>query len=328
MRFRTKEQPRGLIARKHQIRLTLMLVALGLVLIGSRIVGREDFWTHLFPDSHPPLTPDSGQQVVNHTTLPPAPASGTARILGDDLRNSIVDNVIGVNASETRAWFVSMGLAERLTVQQKRQLPTARYALLMDAPDVCRGRAWTLRGKLRRLTKEKLTDDSTKYENVFDAWLTLPDSGDGLVHVIALVADPNLPLLEELDDNPPDVTVSGYFFKREAYASRADGGLSIAPLLLVGSISEVQLPVTTATRADQLTPWLGWLAGLICGALGLVIWSFVSSDAVNRRQRTYELTQLPVAPSFEGLMIKSPHETLHQLETAAEVAAVELPHPG
>ncbi len=321
LRFRTKEQPRGLITRKHQIRLTLILVTLGLVLLASNIAGKADFWSQLFPDNHSAGTADSRQQVAHHTTLRPGPAADAPRILRDHLRDSIKDNVIGVSASETQAWFVSMGLAERLTKQQIKQAAKARYALLMDAPDTCRGQAWTITGKLRRLSREKLTNDSTEYKNVFDAWLTLPDSGDGLVHVVALRADRDLPVTGELDTNPPEVTVCGYFFKREAYASGANDGLSIAPLLLAGNISRVHSPVTIETRADQLTPWLGWLGGLTCGALGLVIWSFVSSDAVNRRRRTHELTRLPAAPSFEGVTIETPHETLHQLESAAN----ELP---
>ena len=315
LRFRTKERPLGLIARKYQIRLILMLVMLGLAVLTSRIAERADFWSQWFPERRSPGTADSREQMVHHTTL--RPVSGAPRTLQDDLRNSIEDNVIGVRAGESRAWFVSMGLAERLTRQQIKQAATARYALLMDAPDSCRGRPWTLTGTLRRLTREKLTNESTKYKNVFDAWLTLPDSGDGLVHVVALQADHDLPMTKDLDSNPVEVTICGYFFKREAYASGADSGLSIAPLLLAGNISKVSSSVMSETRAGQLTPWLGWLVGLTSGTLGVVIWSFISSDAANRRQRTHELTRLPQTPSFEGVTIETPHETLHQLETAA-----------
>ncbi len=327
MRFRTKQKPRGLIARKDQIRLTLMLLALGLVLVGSKVTGRTDIWARMFPETQPADTTDS-ETVITHTTHRPELTADSpespVRILRDDLRSSIEDDVIGVSVAESKAWFVSMGLAERITAIEARKLPQARYALLMDAPDDCRGQAWNVTGTLRRLAKEKLTNTSTEYQNVVDAWLTLPDSGDGLVHVVALQAARDLPFAAEFDQEGPKVTLSGYFFKREAYASGAEGGLSIAPLLLAGSLSKVPAPVTTATRAGELTPWLGWLTFFTCATIALIVWSFASSDAINRGQRTHTITRLPSSPSFEGLQVETPHETLHQLETTAEAVSNEF----
>ncbi|MCH2202009.1 MAG: hypothetical protein MK102_08565 [Fuerstiella sp.] len=325
MRFRTKQRPRGLITHKHQLRLTLMLVTLGLVLIGSRVAGRAEFWAKLFPDTSAADNAANDQHVVNHATFRPGITREDVRVLREDLLNSISDNQIGVSSGETAAWFVSMELAGRLTETQILGLPKARYAQFMDAPGECRGRAWKLTGTLRRLTREKLTNNSAEYDEVIDAWLTLPDSGDGLVHVVARSATGDLPFGTELAENAPEVTVSGYFFKREAYASGADGGLSIAPLVLAGTIAEVQLPNATGSRADQLTPWLIWLAIITCAALGLVVWSFVASDAVNRSQRSHQLTRLPVSPSFEGIRVETPHETLLQLETTANADERQLP---
>lgn len=328
MRFRTKQKPRGLIDRRHQVRLTLMLAALGAVLIGSRIVGQPDFWAGMFPDSQPAGQETTAEPAVAHTAFRPNyivdGSSSPVRPLTDRLQNTIEDNVIGVTADESQAWFASMGLAERITSTQAKQLPKARYALFMEVPDECRGQAWTLTGKLRRMTKERMTNDSKDYKDVFDAWMSLPDSGDSLVHVVALDAGLDLRPADDYGDNPPEVSVSGYFFKREAYASGADSGISIAPLVLAGRITRVPAPELTSSRADQLTPWLGWLAVVTCGGLCLVVWSFASSDAVNRSQRTHELTRLPSSPSFEGVSIETTHETLHQLETAAEAAPAPL----
>lgn len=321
MRFQTTQQPRGLISRRHQVRLLLMMVALAIVLMGSRVVGQPEFWAGMFPGSQA-ADNQEGETGRTHTTLRPEfPAAAKVSpvpTLRDDFRRTIEDNVIGVRASETKAWRMSMGLAERITTDQARQLPQASYALLMDAPEDCRGNAWTLTGTLRRMTKEKLTNDSMEYRNVVDAWLTLPGSGDGLVHVVALEASRDLPFAAEFQEDPPHVTVSGYFFKREAYASGADGGLSIAPLLLAAKITRAAETTPTNSRSDRLTSWLGWLAIIVCGALGLVVWSFVTSDAANKGQRTHELTQLPSSPSFEGVDAESPYETLQQLETATD----------
>jgi hypothetical protein len=328
LRFRTKQKPYGLMSRKLQLRLTVMLVTLGLILVATKVVGRPEFWAKMFPDSQPAESVDSDEVLVDHMTMrPELNAGGTTtsvRVLREDLQNSIEDDVVGVSAAETKAWGRSMELAERITSKQAKHLPIARYALMMDAPNDCRGRAWKITGTLRRMTEEKLTNRSLDYPKIVDAWLTLPDSGNSLVHVVALQSARTLPFAAEFGQDAPEVTISGYFFKREAYASSAEAGLSIAPLLLAGSISPVPMPVSTATRADQLTPWLGWLAVFTCGTLAIIVWSFAFSDVANRRKRTHELTRLPASPSFEGVTIATPYETLHELETAAEAAAPEF----
>lgn len=71
--------------------------------------------------------------------------------------------------------------------------------------------------------------------SAYDAWISTRDSGNQLVHVVALSADPGLPLKERAGKNPPDVELTGYFFKREGYAAKgADGSgdLALAPLIL------------------------------------------------------------------------------------------------
>ena len=223
-----------------------MLVTLGLVLVAARTAGRTDFWAALFPQDPEELQAESDASVVTHTALRPerSPVTGPspARVLPDHLRSSIEDNVIGVSSDESRAWFVTLDLAERLTPAQTRRLPEARYALLMDAAEDCRGRAWTVTGTLRRMTREQLTNDSTKYREVVDAWVTLPDSGDGLVHVVALEAGRDLPFAAEYDQRTrlksrcPDTFSSG-----KPMHPGAEGGISIAPLLLASSITRVPL---------------------------------------------------------------------------------------
>lgn len=303
----------------------LMLMTLGLVLIGSRIAGKAEFWAKLFPDTSAANTTADDHPRLNHTVFRPEPGKAEVQVLREDLIRSISDNQIGVSSDETTAWFVSMELANRLTEKQIRTLPKARYAQFMDAPEECRGRPWKLTGTLRRLTRETLTNPSAEYGEVVDAWITLQDSGDGLVHVVARSATADLPFSTKFEQHPPEVTVSGYFFKREAYASGTDSGLSIAPLFLAGTISGVQLPGAAGSRADRLTPWLVWLALITCGTLGLVIWSFTASDAANRSQRSHQLTRLPVSPSFEGVHMETPRETLLQLESAATADERQLP---
>ncbi len=331
MRFRTRQQPRGVIPRKHQVRLTLMLMGLAAVLIGSRLFGKPEFWARMFPDEAVASVENSAVNVVSRTVFRPELTSEPVAIpLAAELQDVIRDDVMGVRAEEWKAWAFSLRLAEDLVEQSRAgevlRLPSAKYALLMDAPENCRGRAWQITGTLRRMTRERVMNRNLGEMTVIDAWLTLPDSGDGLVHVVSRFADDDIPLQQDFGKNAPEVSLMGYFFKREAYASASEDGASIAPLILAGGISKVKLPEVVHTRSDQLTPWLGWLAVVTCTGLGLVIWSFLASDAVHRGQRTHELTRLPPSPSFEGVDAESPHEMLQHLEATAEPSGFELPH--
>ena len=104
----------------------LMLMTLGLVLIGSRIAGKAEFWAKLFPDTSAANTTADDHPRLNHTVFRPEPGKAEVQVLREDLIRSISDNQIGVSSDETTAWFVSMELANRLTEKQIRTLPKAR----------------------------------------------------------------------------------------------------------------------------------------------------------------------------------------------------------
>ncbi len=330
VRFRTTQRPHGLLSRRHQVRLLLLLLALAAVLGGRRIVGRPDFWKPLF-DGGEAVTGTEPPAPVSHAVRRPVyedPARENARIpeLSQELRDVVRDNVIGVTAEEWKAWGVSLKYAEDLQrlleSQPDLSVPQVRYALLMNVPDDCRGRPWRVTGTLRRMTRETVRHSRLGEVPVLDAWLTLPDSGSGLVHVVSRDADRDLPVQERYEQDPPIVTLTGYFLKREAYPSHTESGLSIAPLILAGKISRVPEPAAVTTRSDQLTEWLSWLAVITCGGLGLVIWTFLASDAGHRSERTYELTRLPASPSFDGIDAVSPEDLLSRLEDSAATGSV------
>jgi len=311
-----------------------MLLCLAVVLIGTKVAGKPAFWSKLFPDPAAvvedvtQVAPPHGDVSTQTTMRPDFRSASSAPRLSPKLRDVIKDNVVGVTSEEWRAWGFSLQKAEEIAEQQRAgelpRQPTARYALLMGAPEDCRGKAWTVTGTLRRMTRATISNQNLRERTVLDAWLTLPDSGDGLVHVVLADKDNDIPLGTDFGNDAPEVTFTGYFFKREAYSSQAAGGLSLAPLFLAGSISRVPVPVALRTRSDQLTPWLTWLVGVTCAGMVIVIWSFVASDAAHRSERTHELTRLPSSPSFEGVDAESPYETLQQLEAVAELSASEF----
>jgi hypothetical protein len=245
-----------------------------------------------------------------------------------DLLKTVKDDVIGVYSSESKAYYATLKMASLLAGKKPNMLPKAAFALFMDSPNGSRGIAWRVEGRLRRLAEIKERPNPYGGGKVYDAWITTADSGDQLVHVVAMSADETLkqmlprqssrqriqtqPVVEFTKENSPDVRFSAYFFKREGYASRK--GVSLAPLLLAGTLHEIPEVVITSTRAEQLTPYLGWLTMGICATVAFVWCSFVMSDAAHSHTRAHALTRLPAYASFENVTAKTIAETLSDLD--------------
>ena len=240
--------------------------------------------------------------------VPPIPA---------ELLRPVRDDVIGVHTSEADAYFASLRLAERLKPSEAAKAPEGRFSLFMGSPESCRGNAWLLKGKLRRL--ERLQNDANSFglKTLYDAWISLPDSGDQLVHVVAVSADRTLPLAQSMGKEPPVVEFTGYFFKREGYVrsgSDGQGDAGLTPMLLTGHLRRFEIVQVAGNDADELTPWMGWLTLIISIAVVLVIWQFKISDSLFRRTRTHQLTTLPVRVSFDGVNAVTINDMLRDMQ--------------
>ena len=121
-----------------------------------------------------------------------------------------------------------------------------------------------------------------------------------------------------LDKNAPDVQFTGYFFKREGYASHQESGLSTAPLFVSDSLHEIIESEVVHTRADDINPYLGWLAVIVsCGVL-MLVWGFTASDHANSGTRTHALTKLPATATFEDVTSKTVSEVLRDMSEPEE----------
>lgn len=239
-----------------------------------------------------------------------------------ELMRMVKDDVIGVHSEESEAYFATMIMASRFAENSKYS-PAGKgaFALFMDSPNGSRGIAWRIEGTLRRIARVKGRANSFGVTNLYDAWLTTPDSGDQLIHAVALKADElfskrvdasrDQTVVYSLDD-APTVRFTGYFFKREGYANRNEG-VSLAPLFLVGRLREIPPPVVSDGKAAQLTPYLGWLALIVCCGVGFIMWSFAMSDVAHAQTRTHQLTKLPAVASFEDVTSMSVAESLQEL---------------
>lgn len=242
------------------------------------------------------------------------------------LMAEVKDNVIGVHSTESKAYHDSMTLASKIDERRAAKAQAGPYALFIDAPNTARGRAFRIQGKLRRLTAVKGRLDAVRIGNVYDAWLNTSDSGDQMLHVVASGVDDTLARLLPVDardqsiDFPyktaPDVHFTGYFFKKEAYASQSTEGLSVAPLFVTHTLQKTPLRQMTDGRAEELTPYLGWLSLIILIAIALITWSFAASDAAHLNTRAHQLTRLPAVASFDEIESETVDETLRRLEAA------------
>ena len=363
MRFRTKQRPRGLLKPSDQKRLSLLIVGFGVILVCVSVARRPEFWKRLFPDEAREASVQQAEAPENIVVEPVRPAINhdeffagssesqdtvsvtTKRIAYDEteavseksepnsiprvpieLLRTVKDDVIGVHSTESEAYFAAMKMASRFAERKNvRKAADGAYALFMDSPNGSRGTAWNISGKLRKLSIVKGRSNAFGISLLYDAWLTTDDSGDQLVHAVAMKADGRLSNLikETTPDrtiefgvrNAPDVQFTGYFFKREGYASNK--GISLAPLFLVGTLHDVPPVVATSNRANELTPYLGWLAIFICGGVVFMVWSFAMSDAAHSQTRTHQLTKLPAVASFDEVTSVSVNDALGELEVSA-----------
>lgn len=280
--------------------------------------------------SDPQLSAEApGTVVAKRVPFDTAEATGDPQApdlprIPDDLLKTVKDDVIGVHSAENEAYFAAMKLAQK--IEQRTSLSAQRgvYALFMDSPASSRGKAWKVSGQLRRLSEVKGKTNAFGVGMLYDAWITTPDSGDQLVHVVAMKASPEIARLIRLDNtersvdlmgkDAPEVTFTGYFFKREGYASQSDAGLSLAPMFLAGTLRDVPVPEVTSSRADQLTPYLGWLTFAVCVGIFLIIVNFWASDAAHIQTRAHQITKLPAHATFDDVSAVTISESLGDLQ--------------
>jgi len=239
------------------------------------------------------------------------------------LTSAVRDDVLGILSAEISSLYGTLRLAEKVFTGRRSEMPEGRYAVFMEAPESCRGKPWKIQGRLRRLTRAVLPESAAGYGigSAWEAWISTPDSGRRLIHVISLKADPGLPVGEALGKKGPDVELAGYFFKREGYAAKgADGlgNLELAPLLVADKIARLPAP-PKITTAEEMNPLLLWIASGLGVSILAVLWKFNRADHDFRGSHTHSLTLPPVRPSFEGVGTVSIRQMLQDMEQAARL---------
>lgn len=356
MRFQSRGRSNGESLARNQRRMTLIVAGVGLVVILLTVSGRSRFLLNAFsgaPDSVPTppaisksllgtnalrsdeflVVPTEANEIASKYSSMldrqgiaemesdvPVDITGPA-VVPALLTRTIRDDVIGVLSSEMAAWFGTLRMSQKLKKSDLATLPEAQYSLFMDSPHSCRGRAFVLRGQLRRLTPVAINQSSQSFglKTAYDAWISTRDSGNQLVHVVAASADDGLPNPEADGVDAPDVEMTGYFFKREGYAAKGktgEGELGLTALFLAGRIQYLP-PQTIVSRASEMTPWLTWIGLGVCGCVLVLVWQFQIADTRFRESRSHQLTVLPVRASFENVEVQTVHEALREMQEYA-----------
>lgn len=356
MRFRSRGISAGEALVRSQRRMTLIVVGIGLIVLLLSVSGKSGFFADMFSSTpaavpRPPVISESllGTNTLRSDEFLVVPSetndiaskysslldregiaemessvqmdvTGTA-VVPQVLTRAIRDDVLGVLTSELPAWFGTLRMSQKLKESDLQTLPEAQYTLFMDSPQSCRGRAFRLRGRLRRLTPIAIDQSSESFglKSAYDAWISTRDSGNQLVHVVAVSADAGLPNPELDGVEAPDVEMTGYFFKREGYAANGktgEGELGLTALFLAGRIQYLP-PRIIESRASEMTPWMTWIGiGVCCGVL-LLVWQFQIADSRFRETRTHQLTTLPVRASFDDIEVRTVHEALQEMQDYA-----------
>lgn len=355
MRFRSKGQPRGLLTPREQTRARLVIFGVAVLAIVLSALGEDSWFVRMFSEpkpNAPTAATAAAERLMNSSSLQPdefevgsesdpakpvdyaamidrqgaaqmeagpPQSSSTAGDVPAKLTQMIRDDVLGILSSETEAWLGTLRLAKNLTPTQKQLLPEGQYASFMDAPQVCRGKAYVIRGTLRRLIQAPLPTGAEDYgiRSAFEAWISTRDSGNQLVRVIALSAS-GLPE-GELGKSGPAVEVAGFFFKRQGYEAKGKDGkgvIMLAPLILSARITALP-PRVVESYSEKMYPWLTAIGICICGGVIFLIWQFQMSDHLFRGTRTFQLTNPPVRPSFDGVNAVTVPEALQQMQDNA-----------
>ena len=222
------------------------------------------------------------------------------------------DNTIGVRRDEAEAYYRLLDHARKVPTEQLERAGATdvQYINLMMQPERFRGEPVTIHGDLWRLYELESGPNNLGLKTLYEAWIFTADSDKNPYRVVFT----SLPReLEPGVNLRKPVRVTGYFFKREGYAS--GGGVHVAPTLLAQRIILFR-PPGAPPSTDAIVPYMIGLISAVGLAFLVTLVSFAISDRRAARvalQR--ELNSPP--PSFAGIdggPMLTVQESLRQME--------------
>lgn len=311
MRFQHKDAPPPYLNRKDQLRMLILVATLAAIVFAIQFASRPATWHWLLPpepapegahpplgdvdfnvrDEEDPLRPDAFRaefdpprdEAVEVTDA--APDAIDSNLLAD-----VRDNTVGVRHAEADAYYRLLASARRSSAESLERAAQSGvvFTHLMVHPELYRGELVTLVGDIKRLQPLSAGPNEYGIKTVYEAWLFTSDSGVNPYRIVATSVPPDVPLGERIE---VPARVTGYFFKKEGYAT--PGGMHVAPLLLAKRIDWIRPPVSTEDPDTGLVPYVLGIVGIIGLALIVTLWRFSASDRKFERSRLKRLMDTP-----------------------------------
>lgn len=224
----------------------------------------------------------------------------------------VKDNTLGIRREEAEAYYRLLEHAKQVPSKELDRIGATDvlYINLMTQPDRFRGTPITIHGDLWRLYEFEAGPNRFGFKTLYEAWIFTGDSANHPYRVVFT----SLPReLEPGDNLRKPVRATGYFFKREGYAS--SGGMHVAPTLLAHRVIPFR-PPEAAPSTEAIVPYM---IGLI-SAVGLAFLVTLISFAISDRRAAHAALMRELngpRPSFEGLVVPpvpTVEEQMRQLE--------------
>ncbi len=301
MKINTSKNPNRFLNRKAQFQLFMLVALLGFIVIAMKKTAEPKFWYWMFPpeasseEDNP--SGDSAPRQEIQTFKFSADEAET-----DDIRNSspvdfssIKDDSLGVRHDEARIYYSLLQKISSLSKKeiQEETLKGISYSILNEHPEDYRGQLIEIQGNLRGLTmlpeaglsrnglplNESPQAGDNEENRYYEGWVFTRSSGVNPYRVVCTSADQSLPLKQSYHE-PIPVKVTGYFFKKQAYASQ--NGLNSAPLILADRIHLHIIRKTELQPISRFQKPLIWFVSILSIALIITFWNYKRSDAGSR----------------------------------------------
>lgn len=250
---------------------------------------------------HPP--PDRPGDWKEPPPMDPMPADGLDReIARRDARfdkrvlDKIKDNTIGIRLEEADAYYRLLDHARRVPAEELDEagLTDVQYINLMDQPNRFRGEPIRIHGDLFRLRSFTASENQQHISTVYEGWVFTADSSNHPYRILCTSIPRDFEMGEDIRK---PVQVTGYFFKREGYAS--NGGMHVAPTLLANQIESYR-PPGAPPDTDAIVPYMIGFVSAVGLAFLVTLASFVLSDRRAARTALQRKLNSPT-PSFAGI---------------------------
>jgi hypothetical protein len=181
----------------------------------------------------------------------------------------VQDNAMFLEA-EDEAWFLLWEEARELSpaVMNRQSLGLASYAQLVGQPDVYRGQAVTIKGRVLQESVKPAPKNSLGITDYHQLIVAPIGGGDYPVTVYSLDLPPGFPRGGNLE---VDVSIAGLFFKNWSYPY--DGGMGVSPVIVAKTFDWAPPARRAVIRPprNRAPVAIGGVAAIAC-ALAFVVW--------------------------------------------------------